>query len=170
MENSKRAAAEFGIPIVIIDKEKNKKSEEQKISSMLDEFMKNGDNELLQKACQKFSNNKEGNQTYFTEEKWKNLCQEKGIENIPLLPNRKEEFLEKYIRKRTPEKNRKIKTEDEKQHLEEIGIIQYEELKENYEQTNQTEKEKAMSELKKRAKLIIKMSQQEMGEQGDVSK
>lgn len=169
-ENSKRAAAEFGIPIVIIDKEKCAKSEEQKISNMLDEFIKKGDNGLLQKACQKFSNNKEGNQKYFTEEKWENLCQEKGIENIPPLPNREKEFLEKYTKKRVSPKNKKMKTEDEKQYLEENGVIQYEELKENYEQTNQTEKEKAMSELKKRAKLIIKMSQQEMGEQGDVSK
>ena len=98
------------------------------------------------------------------------MCQEKGIENIPPLPNREKEFLEKYTKKRVSPKNKKMKTEDEKQYLEENGVIQYEELKENYEQTNQTEKEKAMSELKKRAKLIIKMSQQEMGEQGDVSK
>lgn len=166
-ENTKKAAAEFGIPIVIIDKEKCAKSEEQKISSMLDEFIKKGDNELLQKACQKFSNNKEGNSTYFTEEKWKTMCQEKGIENIPSLPNREEEFLKKCRRTRAHEKR---KTEDEKQDSEESEFIQYEELKENYEQTNQTEKEKAMAELKKRAKLIIKMSQQEMEGQEDVSK
>ena len=137
---------------------------------MLDEFIKKGDNELLQKACQKFSNNKERNQTYFTEEKWENLCREKGIENIPPLPNREDEYWNKYIEKRASEKNGKMETEDVKQHLEETGIIQYEELKENYEQTNQTEKEKAMEELKKRAMLIIKMSQQEMGGQGYVAK
>lgn len=95
------------------------------------------------------------------------MCQEKGIENIPSLPNREEEFLKKCRRTRAHEKR---KTEDEKQDSEESEFIQYEELKENYEQTNQTEKEKAMAELKKRAKLIIKMSQQEMEGQEDVSK
>ena len=68
------------------------KAETEKISSMLDEFTKTGDKGILQRACQKFSNNKEGNETYFTLEKWETLCKEKGIQDVPNLPDRNKNF------------------------------------------------------------------------------
>lgn len=135
------------------------KAEAEKISSMLDEFTRTGDKEILQKACRKFSNNKEGNETYFTLEKWETLCKEKGIQDVPKLPDRIKNF-EKRI------EERKSKTTKQTAILE--HKINPKELKENYEETSQSDKEKAISELKKRANLIMRENQNEMEKGEDV--
>lgn len=134
------------------------KSETEKISTMLDEFNRTKNNEILQKACQRFSNNKEVNPTYFTIEKWQALCQEKGIVEVPALPNRWEALDKKLEEKRQNE----IKQTPIAKHF-----ISLEELKENYEQTSQTSKENAMSELKRRANLILRAKQKKMEEYDD---
>ena len=140
-ENSKKAASEFGIPIVIIDKVKCAESELEKIGTMLDEYSKNNDEQLLQRAMQLFDNNRQGNAKVFDEEKWKEMLESRGIKKRTLFKDR-----EKIEEKKRNSKDR------------EISIS---ELEENYEEISQEKKAKALAELRKRANLIIKESQKE---------
>ncbi len=108
---------------------------------MLDEYSKNNDEQLLQRAMQLFDNNRQGNAKVFDEEKWKEMLESRGIKKRTLFKDR-----EKIEEKKRNSKDR------------EISIS---ELEENYEEISQEKKAKALAELRKRANLIIKESQKE---------
>ena len=60
-ENSKKAAKQFGIPIVIVDQDECSRRENEKLQSMLQEFKQTKNAELIPKIIVKFENNRKGN-------------------------------------------------------------------------------------------------------------
>ena len=60
-ENSKKAAKQFGIPIVIVDQDECTKRENEELKNMLNEFNETKNPELISKIIVKFENNKKGN-------------------------------------------------------------------------------------------------------------
>ena len=142
-ENSKKAASEFGIPIVIVDREKCIESEKSKISEMIGEYAKNPNEDLMQSIMQKFSNNRNGMHEDFSDSTWEKLWRDKGFEEIPELLSR-EQIIKNNIQK---QKNNSRKT------------ITMQEIEENYEEISQEEKEQGMTELRKRAKMIMQEKQ-----------
>ena len=60
-ENSKKAAKQFGIPIVIVDQDECTRRENQELQDMLQEFNVTKNPELISKIIVKFENNRRGN-------------------------------------------------------------------------------------------------------------
>ena len=60
-ENSKKAANQFGIPIVIVDQDECTRRENQELQDMLQEFNVTKNPELISKIIVKFENNRRGN-------------------------------------------------------------------------------------------------------------
>ncbi len=81
-QNSLKAAEDFNIPIVIVDKQKCAEAEMQKIQMMADEYAETRDNKTLQAIVQKFGNNFKGNGQYFSDELWKSIWDERGIKGL----------------------------------------------------------------------------------------
>lgn len=60
-ENSKKAAKQFGIPIVIVDQDECTKKENEELQNMIQEFDETKNPELISKIIIKFENNRKGN-------------------------------------------------------------------------------------------------------------
>lgn len=60
-ENSKKAAKQFGIPIVIVDQDECTKRENKELQNMLQEFSETKNPELISEIIVKFENNRKGN-------------------------------------------------------------------------------------------------------------
>lgn len=60
-ENSKKAAKQFGIPIVVVDQDECTKRENEELQIMLKEFSESRNPELISKIIVKFENNRKGN-------------------------------------------------------------------------------------------------------------
>lgn len=60
-ENSKKAAKQFGIPIVIVDQDECTRRENEELKNMLQEFSETRNPELISKIIVKFENNRRGN-------------------------------------------------------------------------------------------------------------
>ena len=68
-EESKKAAAQFGIPIVLIDRERLAEKEAQKVDLKLQEFLETKDVSLIDPMIESFCNNKYGSKTTIKDEK-----------------------------------------------------------------------------------------------------
>ncbi len=60
-ENSKKAAQQFGIPIVIVDQDECTRRENEELQNMLQEFSETRNPELISKIIVRFENNRKGN-------------------------------------------------------------------------------------------------------------
>lgn len=68
-EESKKAAAQFGIPIVLIDRERLAEKEAGKVDLKLQEFLETKDVSLIDPMIESFCNNKYGSKTTIKDEK-----------------------------------------------------------------------------------------------------
>lgn len=60
-ENSKKAAKQFGIPIVVVDQDECTERENEELQNMLQQFNETRNPELISKIIVKFENNRKGN-------------------------------------------------------------------------------------------------------------
>ena len=97
-EKSKKAASEFGIPIVVIDREKVKEAEREKIANMSEHLVgKPGSNEVLRFV-----------------KKVGHYIHRYGVESIfEYGPPDKISFLKKYMEKKRIEEQREVSDSDE---------------------------------------------------------
>lgn len=76
-EESKKAAAQFGIPIILIDREKIAEKEAAKVDETLQRFVEEKDISLIDNIVEEFCNNKYGSETTAKD---KNEAKENGTE------------------------------------------------------------------------------------------
>ena len=139
-KNSLKAASDFGIPIVVVDRKKCAISEKQKISKMIDEFLESRDKKILIDIFQKFSNNQLGNEELFNYGTWHELWNEKGISKPPRLLDRHQLLQVLKDLRSEYKKDKRVSVQD---------------FKENYDKVDKEEQDKAMKELQDSINLVI---------------